>query len=135
MGEDQRLADHLHTVETQRQIQRRIPFLHRALTALDTVDAALMPLDGAGFGSTVQLRDLRTGEEFTYTLMSGDELNLDAGEISLYSPVGHALLGRKDGEEVQVQTPRGRRDFHIDSVTTLYDEVTAGAPLLDAHCA
>jgi transcription elongation factor GreA len=133
MGEDQRMADHLRTVELQRQIQRRIPFLRRALAVLDGVDPSLMPLDGAGFGSTVRLRDLRTGEELTYTLMTGEGLNLDAGEISLDSPVGHALLGRKDGEEIQVQTPLGRRDFHIVSVATLHDEVTT--PGLDARCA
>lgn len=121
LGEEQRLADHLQTIELQRQIQRRIPFLHRALNALDGVDPELIPADGAGFGSAVQLRDLRSGEELTYALMTGEDLNLDAGEISLLSPVGQALLGRKDGEEIQVQTPLGRRDFHIVSVLTLHE--------------
>jgi transcription elongation factor GreA len=130
-----RARDELADGEAQQQIERRIQFLHHTLSALDTVEPAMIPADGIGFGSTVGLRDLRTGAEFTYTLMIGDAVNLDAGEISIASPVGYALVGRKEGDEVQVDTPMGRRHFRIVAVTTLQEEISRAAPALKVRCA
>src|SRR3712207_9422099 len=61
----------------------------------------------------------RSGKEVAYTLMVGDAIDLDAGQISLVSPVGQALLGRRVGEEVQATTPQGTRRLRVLAMETL----------------
>ena len=63
----------------------------------------------SGFGSTVTVADEETGREATYTLVGPTEANLSAGKLSAESPVAKALMGRRAGDEIQVQTPRGVR--------------------------
>lgn len=58
-------------------------------------------------GSTVKLYDREFEEEMTYTIVGSAEANLDAGQISDESPIGHALLGKKAGDIVDVETPGG----------------------------
>jgi transcription elongation factor GreA len=69
------------------------------------------------FGATVTLEDLDTGEEKTYTLMGPDESDVNKGIISVLSPVGQALLGKEEGDEILVEAPRGRIEYEIISVT------------------
>jgi transcription elongation GreA/GreB family factor len=73
----------------------------------------MLPEEGAGFGSRVRLLDLDSGARLDYTLMAGDAIDLDAGQISLASPVGQALLGRGEGDEVSVRTPLGARRLRV----------------------
>ena len=118
LGEDQSQANYQTVLELQRNLQQRVQFLHQVLAGLETADASTLTPGLAGFGSTVRVRDLRSGEVIDYTLMAG-EPNLDAGEISLGSPVGQALLGRAAGEDVEVATPQGTRRLRVLKVTTL----------------
>src|SRR5690606_21463316 len=83
------------------------------------VDVGSIHADGVGFGSTVTLLDLDKGGELVYTILTGDYVDPDKGEVSLASPIGHTLLGRRKGEEVEVATPRGNRRFKILDVATL----------------
>lgn len=72
--------------------------------------------DGTGrimFGSTVVMEDLETGEVTTYQLLGPYEADVQAGTISVTSPLGKALIGREEGTEVSVQTPKGVRTFEI----------------------
>jgi transcription elongation factor GreA len=100
-------------------LQDRVRRLGQLVAALPRIDPATIWPDRAGFGSTVRLRELATGEELSYTLLAGEFIDVDAGEVSLASPIGHALLGRRAGEEITVATPRGERRFRILSLTTL----------------
>lgn len=118
LEEDQSQTDYNTTVELQHHLQQRVKFLHQVLAGLETVDSSTLSPGRAGFGSTVRVRDMKSGEAFDYTLMTG-EPNLDLGEISLGSPVGQALLGRIAGEDVEVRTPQGARHLRVLSVTTL----------------
>ncbi|MBE6689647.1 MAG: transcription elongation factor GreA [Ruminococcaceae bacterium] len=58
-------------------------------------------------GSTVKIYDCEFEEEMTYTIVGSAEANLDEGQISDESPIGHALLGKKAGDIVDVETPGG----------------------------
>ena len=113
------LREHLNRELEGLTGERRARFLQRALATLDGIEPALLPLHGAGFGSAVSLTDLDSGERLSFTLMAGDAIDLDAGEISLASPVGQALLGAVAGEEVVVSTPQGRRRFRVLAVERL----------------
>lgn len=131
LGEEEGFGEHRAIVDEQRRIYGRIHFLHQTLSALEQVEPHMLPSKGAGFGSTVRLRDASTGDESAHTLMAGHTIDLEAGEISLASPVGHALIGRKEGDEIEVATPLGRRILRIVSVKTLQDEIEGGGMLLE----
>lgn len=70
----------------------------------------------AGMGSTVTVRDLDFGDEFSYTLVGAYEADPANDKISSSSPVGKALMGRKAGDTVQVDTPGGRANYEIVAV-------------------
>lgn len=74
--------------------------------------------DGARFGSTVVVEDVDLGGRETYTLMTGELLDIDAGQVSLASPIGRALLGARPGAEVSVSTPQRQRRLRVLSVRT-----------------
>ena len=65
------------------------------------------------FGSMVRTEDLNTGEVISYRLVGPYEADVQAGTISVTSPLGRALVGRGEGDEVKVQTPKGIRELEI----------------------
>ncbi len=71
---------------------------------------------GARVGAAVVLHDIDSGKNVTYTLVDSMEADPAAGKISVASPVGAAITGRSEGQEVQVQTPKGTRRYRIGSV-------------------
>lgn len=104
-----------------REVQKRFQYLKRVAAALHIVAPETLVEGQVGFGSQVEVEDLRTKELCSYTIMSGEGLDLDAGEISIGSPVAQALLGHREGDEVTVVTPHGRRRLRILSTVTLFD--------------
>ena len=105
--------------EVQRILQRRIRLLGQLVAGLACVDPGAIPAGRAGYGSVVRVRDVASGKEESYTLMAGDFIDLDEGQVSLASPIGHALLGRGVGEPVAVVTPRGERQYEVVGLVTL----------------
>jgi transcription elongation GreA/GreB family factor len=73
----------------------------------------------AGYGSEVSIEDLDNGDWFRHRLMTADAMELEAGHISIESPLGAALLGKRRGETVSVETPNGRRTVCIARLETL----------------
>lgn len=108
-------------------LQQRVRLLGQLIAGLATADPALIWHDRAGFGSTVLLRDLQSGEESFVTLMVGELLEIEQNQVSLGSPLGQALLGRRAGDEPRVQTPRGVRRFRVLAVHTLPQSVGMAA--------
>ena len=86
---------------------------------LPAVDPESLPLDRAGYGSSLVLEDLATRRRVSYTLVTADVIDLEEDQVTLASPIGNALLGRRKGERVEVALPQGRRRFRIVSLTTL----------------
>lgn len=72
-----------------------------------------------GYGSDVSIEDVDTGDWFRHRLMTADSMDLDAGHISIGSPLGGALLGKRQGEVVSVETPSGKRSVCIAQLETL----------------
>jgi transcription elongation factor GreA len=73
-----------------------------------------------GFGSKLRVRNLVTGDEFDYMIVAGDFMDLDAGHISMASPLGRGLLGARVEDEVAIQLPAGERRFRILELKTLH---------------
>jgi transcription elongation factor GreA len=67
-------------------------------------------------GATVKLVDVNTDKEVTYALVGPDEANFEKMRISTTSPIGQALLGKAEGDEVTVMAPGGKRVYEVESV-------------------
>ncbi|HSH74738.1 MAG TPA: transcription elongation factor GreA [Longimicrobiales bacterium] len=105
--------------ERQAFVEARLNHLTSRMTELSRIDVTQMAHDRVGFGSQVTIADLELGEHFTFTITAGDFIDLDAGQVSLASPIGRGLLGAKAGQEVTIALPRGERRYKVVDLTTL----------------
>lgn len=112
-------SEYKSALERQQFVQARLNHLTRRAGELSKMDLTQIPADRIGFGSRVTVTDMRTREEETYTLAFGDFIDLDSGQISMASALGQELMGKKEGEKVSIQLPRGERKLHIKKVQTL----------------
>ncbi len=101
-------------------IKGKMAQLSQQLAELDSIDLSSVPGDCIGFGSKVQLVDLDTNETVEYTFVSESDIDLKKRQITLVSPVGRALDGKKAGEEVSVEIPAGIKRFRICSILTIH---------------
>jgi transcription elongation factor GreA len=111
--------------ERQGFVEARLNHLTTRMTELSRIDITQMAYDRVGFGSQVTITDIEMREDFTFTITAGDFIDLDAGQVSLASPIGRGLLGAKPGEEVTVNLPAGARRYKIVSLTTLPQQLDA----------
>lgn len=116
-------AEYKSALERQQFVQARLNHLTQRARELSRIDPDSIPSDRAGFGSRVRLRALDSNEEFEYTIVFGDFIDLEENQISMASPIGSALLGRCMSEEITVNLPRGDRTFRIVELVTLHEMV------------
>jgi len=110
-------AEYEDAKHRQALCEGRIAELSGQLGALEIIDVRrLEKSDRVVFGATVTLEDLETSDEVTYRIVSIYEVDAKAGLISVTSPIGKALIGKRVEDEVAVQTPRGVRRFVINDV-------------------
>jgi transcription elongation factor GreA len=115
-------GDYQAAVERQQFIQVRLGHLSQRLSRLSNINPNEIPRDRIGLGSRVTVRDLETEETEVWELVIPDAMDvLDAGHISVSSPLGRALLNRVASEEVIVDLPRATRRLRIESVLTFHD--------------
>lgn len=123
LGDLRENADYKSALERQQFVQARLNHLVQRAGELASIDLDAVPHDRAGFGSRVTVRNEDTGDLITYTIAAGDYIDLDAGQISMASPLGRALLGRKEGETFEVQLPASSRRLEVVELVTLNDMV------------
>ncbi len=100
-----------------REIDRRLRELDRILDGAQVVETQA-PTDGTiKFGATIKMRDIKTKREKTYSIVGEKEIDPLQGRISMKSPIGEALMGKKQGEQVQVQAPKGVITYEIVEVS------------------
>jgi transcription elongation factor GreA len=112
-------SEYKSALERQQFVQARLNHLTRRMAELSKIDLSEIPADRVGFGSRVVVKDARTKANETYTLVFGDFIDIETGQISMASPLGQALLGKKVGDEVALKLPRGERKLKIVELTTL----------------
>ncbi len=105
--------------ERQGMTEARITYIESRMSQFQVIDLDSLDSDKVIFGATVQVEDVDTGEEKTFTLLGPDEADFASGSISVLSPVGKALLGKEEGDEVTVDIPRGRVTYEIISLKFL----------------
>lgn len=102
--------------ERQGMIEARINELESKMSLFDVIDVSKLSGDKVVFGSTVTLENLNTDETKTYDIVGSDEANIAEGSISIMSPIARAILGKQEGDDVTVQTPRGEVEYSIIKV-------------------
>lgn len=103
------------------RMQGRARWFGQLLAGLSDGQELHLDPDAVGFGSTVIATDLDSARRVSFTVMSGSSMDVAEDQVSLESPIGRALTGRRAGDEVIVQTPGGVRHFRIESVKTLVE--------------
>jgi transcription elongation factor GreA len=116
-------AEYKAALEKQQQVQARLGHLTRRMSELSRIDLSEIPSDRVSFGSRVTVVDLRTREKETYTLAFGDDVDFESGQISMASALGQALVGKKPGDQVSVQLPRGERKLKVLDLITLSAQI------------
>lgn len=100
--------------ERQAMIEGRIIEFEHLVATAEIIDVHKVPKNGrVVFGTTVKLENMDTGEERTWTLVGKTESDVANRRISFSSPVGKALIGHEEGEEVVVPAPGGRQTWEI----------------------
>ena len=115
-------AEYKAALERQSIVQARIAQVRQRLSEVDSIDLAKIPTDRFAYGSSVVLYDLEREEKVTYKLVTSEESDPDNGMISTISPIGQALMGKEEGDEVKVKTPNGWRTFEVDRLKTIHDQ-------------
>jgi transcription elongation factor GreA len=103
-------------------VQGRLASLRQRLQALQKLDLSSLPRDRAAYGSRLILEDLDGGPDKPVLLLTPEETGENPDAVSLLSPLGRALSGRRADDEVEVATPAGHRLFRIRSLQTLFDQ-------------
>jgi transcription elongation factor GreA len=119
LGDLSENAEYKSALERQQFVQARLNHLTQRMMEISKIDTTKISPDRVGFGSRVKLHDEQSNAEITYSLVFGDFIDLDSDQISMASPIGSALLGKKLNEEVVVRLPRGDRTYRIVELTTL----------------
>jgi len=102
--------------ERQQHISREIEEIEHKLSLAQVIDPATLSHDKIVFGATVKLHDVSNGDELSYTIVGVDESDISKGRISIESPIARALIGKEEGDEVVVRTPKGVREFAVISI-------------------
>ncbi|MCK5650409.1 MAG: GreA/GreB family elongation factor [Gemmatimonadetes bacterium] len=126
LGDLRENAEYKAALERQQFVQARMSHLSQRQSELSQIDVENLPSDRVGFGSKVSVEDLEMKEVFDFTIVAGDFLDLDAGQISLASPIGQGLLGARQDQEVTVSLPRGERRYRVLKLLTLPEQLEMG---------
>jgi len=99
--------------DRQAFIECRVNELGYKINNADIIDISKLPKDVVVFGCKILLENLDTGDTVEYQLVGPDESNIEAGRISVSSPLGKAILGKKPGDEIVVHAPGGKREYEL----------------------
>ena len=109
-------AEYHSAREKQSFIEGRIKDLEGVLSLAEVIDPS--GLAGAiKFGATVTLIDEDTDEEKTWQIVGEHEANIEAGLLNVKSPIARALIGKEEGDSVEVRTPGGEKSYEVVSIT------------------
>ncbi|HUH88067.1 MAG TPA: transcription elongation factor GreA [Pusillimonas sp.] len=104
--------------ERQAFVEGRIQELESTLSNAQVIDPTTLDVEGtAVFGATVQIEDLESGERLTYQIVGDAEADIRSNRISISSPVARALIGKSEGDVVEVRAPAGIREYEVVGIS------------------
>lgn len=120
LGDLRENSEYKSALERQQFVQARLGQLHQRLNQLTQLANAEAPTDRVGLGSRVTVVDLETNETDVYTVVLAEMMDIDAGHISLASPLGRALKDGKVGDEISFRLPTKTRKVRITELLTIH---------------
>src|SRR6266404_5923306 len=115
-------AEYKFAKERQGFVNARIGQLKRRMGDLGMLNLTNIPKDRAGYGSRIIVLDTQKDIKIEYKLVSTEEADVEKGLISTTSPIGKALLNKKVGDEIEVATPAGKKEFEVMRLVTIHEE-------------
>ena len=109
-------AEYHAAKEKQGLIEGRIVEIEDKLSRAEVFNPSELKSENITFGATVTLIDEDTDEKVKYQIVGTDESDIKSGMLSITSPVGRALIGKSEGDSVEVKTPKGTKDYEIIKV-------------------
>ena len=106
-------AEYAAAKDRQGFIEGRISELEYKIANADVIEPDKLNKEKAVFGSRVLLENIETGQDVEYQLVGSDESDIEKGRISVSSPLGRAILGKKPGDELVLQVPGGKRVYEL----------------------
>lgn len=102
--------------ERQLQISQQIKEIEHKLSLAHVIDPKDISSEKIVFGATVSVKDVDSGEKATYYIVGSDESDISKGKLSIESPIARALIGKEEGDETKVITPKGQKILEIVEV-------------------
>jgi len=102
--------------ERQGLLEAKITQIESRIPQFQVIDLDEMGGDKVAFGATVEIMNTDTEETKIYTILGADESDVSRGTISVQAPLARALLGKEEGDEVEVNAPKGKMEYEIISV-------------------
>ena len=102
--------------ERQSFIEGRVMELEDRISRAEIIDTSKLSGDTVKFGATVTLADEDTDEEITYQIVGQDESDIKEGRLSISAPLARSLIGKAEGDQVEVTTPGGSKSYEIVSI-------------------
>ena len=114
-------AEYKSAKERQAFLEGRKAQLQKRMASLSLVNLEKIPTDRAAYGSQVILYDYDNEKEIEYRLVTPEESDIAKGMISITSPIGRSLVGKRVGDGVEIVTPSGRKDYELRSLKTIHE--------------
>ena len=122
LGDLRENSDYKAALERQQFVQARLGQLGQRLAKLSSIDESQIATDAVGLGSRVVVEDQDTNDRETYHMIFGDAEDFDEGQVTMSSPIGRALLGKKLGEVTVLKLPAMTRKMKIVSLVTIHED-------------
>lgn len=106
-------AEYHAAKEQQSHNEGRVAELEDILSRAEVIDIKKLSGDTIKFGATVKMIDEETEKEITYQIVGDQEADVKAGKISISSPIARAMIGKSEGDSIEVAAPGGSRDYEI----------------------
>jgi transcription elongation factor GreA len=118
-------AEYAMAKQRQEFLRARLNNLEARVAELSMINLDSIPRDTVGLGSRVELEDLDEGGRVEYEIVVPEEVDGSQHRISLSSPLGRALIGKARDDDIEVQTPRGKRAYLVCRLVTLHEIIAA----------
>lgn len=113
-------AEYAMAKQRQDFLRARLSNFEARVAELASINLDSIPRDTIALGSRVELADLDEGTRVEFEIVVPEEVDASSNRISLSSPLGKALLGKAEGDDIEVQTPKGRRSYLVRRVVTIH---------------
>jgi transcription elongation factor GreA len=119
LGDLKENAEYHAAKDKQGLMEARISELSDIIARAHVIDPSSLSHERVSFGSRVELIDVDDDSEVCYTIVGSQESNPDNGLISINSPMGKALLGKEEGDEVEINLPSGKKLFEVEEISCM----------------